>query len=134
MNRQTRRSTEKEDWKPLVKGIAAAVCSGFLLLILFAFLMTYKDMGEMLVMGMSLAALTVASLIGGYVFAATAGKRGMKNGAIIGGILFLTVTAAGAIVNGLTFHGMILIKAGLCLTGGMLGGIAGVNKTAKRKL
>lgn len=134
MNRQMHNAKGGGEWRPLVTGLLFALGTAIALLLIFSFLLTIKDFGNAVQKAMTLISLAAASFIGGFSCSKRIGSKGLQAGAWIGGIIFLVITVAGIIMNGLNFSIITLIKGILCILLGMIGGIFGVNIKAKRKM
>ena len=124
----------KGEGSPLIRGGIAALVCATLLTLLSAIVITAADVSDSVIRMLGCLVLAVSCLLGGGICAKHSGVNGLKFGALIGGIVFLSVTLVGVILNGIQMHSIIFVKGLLCLLFGIIGGIWGVNSSAKRKL
>ena len=75
---------------------------------------------------MGLVSLAVGCLAAGYVLGRKKHKGGIKQGALCGMALFLLCLIGGFIFGSVTVGGFFA-KLAVCLTAGVIGGVAGVN-------
>ncbi len=127
-------SNSREGWQTVVVGWVAGIMTALFLMMISAWFMTVKDCSETLVSVLSYTIILFSCLVGGFVSSRTAGRQGLKVGAIIGGTVFATVLVSGVITNGFQGDVQMLIKGALSVVFGVLGGIFGVNTNGKRKM
>ena len=125
---------KKGEGSPLIRGLITALICATALTLMSAILITTTDITESLVQILGCVILAGSCLLGGGITAKHSGVNGLKCGAVIGGIVMLIVLFVGVILNGLELHSITPVKALICLLFGMIGGIWGVNSSAKRKL
>ncbi len=118
-----------EVYKNLGKGLGIALLSTFILLVIFAILLTYTDIGENTITPVILIITSISILIGSSIGNMKAQKNGIFNGALVGGSYILILYLISSLLNwkfSLNFQSIIMIALGV--TFGILGGIIGVNK------
>lgn len=118
---------------PLIAGflVGSAVC--FLLLFVFAFLMTLKDVPEWALGLISASCSAAGALFGGITAAVIYKKRGIFIGAGIGLIIFTVIFIVGCFCGAEPFSLTRLASLAANVILGAAGGIIGVNTAAKRK-
>lgn len=113
--------------RPLVWGIVAGIAVCLLLLLLMAAVMTAKDIPQAAVTPMAVVAAAAGAFTGGLTAARIARENGWLLGAIAGLLLYVLVALCGMIflqdVNG----EYVLLKLGILVACGAVGGMLGVN-------
>lgn len=113
----------------IAKGVGISLLTTFILLILFASLLTYTQISETIINPVIIVITAISILIGSSIGNIKIKKNGLLNGALIGGIYILTIYFISSILNwkfGLEIQSIIMIVIGMIF--GILGGIIGVNK------
>lgn len=113
----------------IAKGVGIALITSFLLLLIFAILLTYTQISENIINPVIIIVTAISILIGSSIGNIKLQKNGLVNGALIGGIYMLTIYLISSILNwkfGLEIQSIIMIIVGMVF--GILGGIIGVNK------
>ena len=113
----------------IVKGVGIALFSTFLLLLIFATILTYTETSETIMNPVIIVITAISILIGSSIGNIKIKKNGLLNGALIGGIYIVTIYMISSILNwrfGLEIQSIIMIVIGMIF--GVLGGIIGVNK------
>ena len=115
------------------KGFVVGIVVTGLLLCVFAGIMLMLDMSAASTEYFSVAALIIASFIGGFFAAKFSGEKGLMTGAAVGGALFLFISLISVIfardVKLLDF----VIRLAATLPAATVGGILGVNAIGKNK-
>ena len=126
-----------KDFSPARAARVIAVCMAVglavtaVMLMLFAVLMTVKDLPDGAIAPMALSALGVGCLAAGFAAARRIGRRGLLVGAITGAGLCLLTLTVGWFTGGASTAGTVLFKAVLTVLCGAIGGVLGVD--AKRR-
>ena len=105
----------------IAKGVIISLITTFILLFIFAVVLTYTDVSETIINPVIIVITAISILIGSSIGNIKIKKNGLLNGAFIGGI--------SSILNwkfGLELQSLIMIAVGMIF--GILGGIIGVNK------
>lgn len=113
----------------IAKGVGIALFTTFILLIIFAAILTYTQTSESIINPVIIVITAVSILIGSSIGNVKIKKNGLVNGAIIGGIYIFIIYLISSILNwnfGLEIQSIIMIAVGMIF--GILGGIIGVNK------
>lgn len=113
----------------IAKGVGISLLSTFILLVIFASLLTYTQISETIINPVIIVITAISILIGSSIGNIKIKKNGLLNGALIGGIYILTIYLISSILNwkfGLEIQSIIMIVIGMVF--GILGGIIGVNK------
>lgn len=114
--------------RPLLWGTLVGVLSCLLLLLLMAAVLSTGDISKAAVTPLAVSAATAGAAVGGFLTARLRGENGLLFGAACGFILFLLVMLAGFIMLHQLRGGYALLKLGLMLAAGAVGGIVGVNR------
>lgn len=110
-------------------GIIISVITTIILLLLLSAVLTYTSIGENIIQPAIIVITGVSILLGSSVSNYKIKRRGILNGAIIGGTYLLTIYLLSSLINRvycLNTASVITIVIGIGL--GILGGIIGVNK------
>lgn len=113
----------------IAKGVGISLLTTFILLIIFAALLTYTQISENIINPVIIVVTAISILIGSSIGNIKIKKNGLVNGALIGGIYIATIYLISSILNwkfGLEVQSIIMIAVGMIF--GILGGIIGVNK------
>ena len=113
--------------RPLLWGLSVGVVSCTLLLLGVAALFCGVDVPPGLVTPLAVTAATIAALLGGWVAARIAGRRGWLMGLLCGGALFLILLLWGLSRGGVE-GGYAAIKLAALTLGGAVGGVWGVHR------
>ena len=114
------------------KAAAAGVIPSALLLLLFSFIMTKKDIPLMLLNPFGALLLSLACFISGYMAARQFKKRGMAVGAGCGCLIYMLVFVL-SLMDSFSIGITALIKMFIALLSGAAGGVIGVNARRMRK-
>lgn len=118
---------------PIAIGVSLSFGICFLLLSIFAAILSKGDFGESTLTAMSFTAQTLGALIGGFAAAKINKKNGLIMGVANGAIMFALLTVLSMILGG-SLSVMTVIRLILLVLGSTLGGIMGVNIRKKQKL
>lgn len=113
----------------LAKGVGISLLTTFILLIIFATLLTYTQISETIINPVIIVVTAISILIGSSIGNIKIKKNGLVNGALIGGIYIGIIYLISSILNwkfSLEIQSIIMIAVGMIF--GILGGIIGVNK------
>ncbi len=113
----------------IAKGVGIALVTTFVLLVIFAIVLTYTQISETIMSPVIMIITAISILIGSSIGNIKIKKNGLINGALIGGIYIFTIYLISSILNwkfGLEIQSIIMIVIGMVF--GILGGIIGVNK------
>lgn len=122
------KNIEQKNIIQIVKGIGISIIITLCLLFVFSLLLTYTDISEDTMPTVVIAITAISILIGSSIINLKIKKRGIVNGAIIGGSYILILYIISSIISGsfaLNLPAIIMIISGVLA--GMLGGIIGVN-------
>ena len=107
-------------------GIAVALVTGAVCLVLAALLMTFLDISPTAVTVLSVIAAAVSAFVGGFTTARVAGHNGWLAGLLVGGVLLAVILITGLILYRNIRIGFLFVKLAVLLLGGMAGGMVGV--------
>lgn len=113
----------------IAKGVGIALLTTFILLLLFAGILTYTDISETIINPVIIMITAISILIGSSIGNRKIKKNGLINGTLIGGIYIVIIYLISSILNWefrLGLQSIIMIVVGIIF--GILGGIIGVNK------
>lgn len=120
---------ENKTIKNIAKGVGIALTTTFIMLVIFAILLTYTNIEEKIANTVIITITAISILIGSSIVNFKIKKNGLKNGAIIGGAYILIIYLISSIWNwkfNLEIQSIIMITIGMIF--GILGGIIGVNR------
>jgi len=112
--------------RPLGIGLAVALITGAVCLVLTALLMTFVDMSETVQTILSVVSVAVAAFVGGFTAARTAGKDGWLQGLLVGAVLLIVLLITGLFLYRDIRIGFLFIKLAALLLCGMAGGMVGI--------
>ncbi len=113
----------------IAKGVIIALITTFILLLIFATILTYTQVSESIINPVIIVVTAISILIGSSIGNIKIKKNGLVNGAIIGGMYMIIIYFTSSMLNwhfGLKWESIIMIIIGMIF--GVLGGIIGVNK------
>lgn len=119
--------------KPVLAGTAAGAFACAFVLTLLSLLLSLQNIPQIIITPMSLAALAVGAFTGGFVAARAAHEKGLALGLACGALLFAAVCMLGQGIKGNEMGVMALVKLGIALVCGALGGVLSVNHKKRRK-
>ena len=121
-------NSDKNNIIQIVKGIGISIIITIILLFVFSLLLTYTNISEDVMPTVVIIISAISILIGSSIINLKIKKRGIINGAIIGGCYIIFLYVVSSILSGsfaLNLPAIIMIVSGILA--GMLGGIIGVN-------
>jgi len=116
----------------IIKAAVLGAVFSAILLLLFSFSLSKNDIPLEIVNPFSAFLIAAASLCSGYLAAKKIKQRGMAVGATCGTVIFLLVSLI-SLMNSFEIGILALIKFGVSVLSGAIGGILGVNTKRKRK-
>jgi len=122
----------EETTKNIFKGIAIAMITTVVMLLIFSIILAYTNTSENTITPVIMVVTGISILIGSSIGSIKIKKNGIINGGLIGGIYILILYLISSILNwrfGLNIQSIIMIAVGMIF--GILGGIIGVNKKWK---
>lgn len=112
----------------ILKGSITAIVITFVLLLIYAILLTYTNLNEN-TMSITIIIITAISiLVGSFISSMNIKKNGLTSGMLVGLIYIITIYLVSSIIDqnfGLTMYSIIMIA--LSIVAGAVGGIIGVN-------
>ena len=112
----------------ILKGSIIAIILTFILLFIFAILLTYTNIQENIINPIIIVITAISILIGSSISTLKIKKMGMVNGGFIGLIYILTIYFISSITgSGFTLQIQSIIMMISSVVAGMIGGIIGVN-------
>ena len=131
-------TTEESEWKRktlcIVKGCAFSIVFSIVLLTIYALLLANTDISENTIMPVVLIITGISILIGGTISSRKIKKNGLIYGGIVGLLYVITLYLASSITIvgfSLSMNSLLMLIVGTIT--GIIGGIIGVNLSAKRK-
>ena len=115
--------------KYIFKGVGIAIVSTMILLLIFSILLTYTNISENTITPVIIVVTGISILFGSSIENRNIKKKGILNGAAIGGIYILILYLISSILNwkfSINLQSLIMLIVGIIF--GILGGIIGVNK------
>lgn len=117
----------------VLKGVTAAIISGTLIILIFAFLSLRFDDPISMAPIFGVSTLLLSSLIGGYIGARSLGEKGFFCG-IMTGLAFILILALAALLSGSVIKTpMFSMIAPISVLISSLGGMIGAGKKKPRK-
>ena len=125
-------SKSKAFVRPILIGWIAGGVACLLALLIMAAIMATKDVPQTAILPLAVIAAAFGALISGFTAAKLVGQNGWLIGAICAALLFLLTGICGFGLYGQLDIGFMLLKFGVMLACGVIGGVAAVN-LGKRK-
>lgn len=113
--------------RPISISCLLGACATAAVLLLVSLVMSLQDLSPSLISPASTMAITLGSLLAGYLCSRMVKKYGMMLGGACGSILFVLAFFAGLLSYDTAPGWACLLKMVIMITGGMVGGILGVN-------
>lgn len=114
--------------RALAVSVAAGVVATFLILSIFAALMTVRDLPHSAVVPMSILGVAAGTILAGYCCARILRERGLLWGLGCGTVIFLLAFFCELMLLGRPVGILALYKFIIYAASGMIGGVLGVNK------
>lgn len=114
--------------RALAVSVAAGVVATFVILSLFAALMTVRDLPHSAVVPMSILGVAAGTILAGYCCARILRERGLLWGLGCGTVIFLLAFFCELMLLGQPVGILALYKFIIYAASGMIGGVLGVNK------
>lgn len=112
----------------VIRGSVVAIFISLILLLIFAFLLTYTNIAENTINPVIIVITGISILIGSGISTLKIRKNGLLNGGLVGLMYILTIYLLSGITGsgfGLNINSIIMII--VSIISGMIGGIIGVN-------
>ena len=120
--------TENKILSPMIKGVLISILTTVALLIIFAGILTFTNVPESSITPVIILVTAISILIGSSITNHKIRKKGLLNGAAIGGIYMIIIYLISSILNGyFMLNSLSVIMIVLGIIAGILGGIMGVN-------
>lgn len=117
---------------PVAIGVLGGLIVSILILLIFAIVMTVKDLPQGAVDPLACVSIAAGSLTGGFLTARARRSRGLLYGMISGLGFFLVLWVTGVAMHEAAASILVLVKLALSLVLGCVGGVAGVNVKRKK--
>lgn len=112
----------------VVRGSVIAIFISLILLLIFAMLLTYTNIGENTINPVIIVITGISILIGSGISTLKIRKNGLLNGGLVGFIYILTIyLLSGLTGSGFGVNANSVIMIAVSIIAGMIGGIIGVN-------
>ena len=125
----TKQISENKNLISIFKGVLISLGTTFILLIIFAALLTYTNIQESVITPVIIVITAISLLIGSTIGNNRVQKNGLLNGAMVGLIYILLLYLISSILNGnfaINIASIIMIVVSMFL--GTLGGVIAVNR------
>ncbi len=125
----TKQISENKNLISIFKGVVISLVTTFILLIIFAAILTFTNIQENTISPVVIIITAVSLLIGSTIGNRKIEKNGLLNGAMVGLIYILFLYLISSILNGnfsLNLASIIMIIVSIFF--GILGGVVAVNK------
>ena len=126
---ETKQVIESNNLTSILKGVAISLVTTFILLVIFAAILTFTNVQENAIVPVVIVITGVSLLIGSTIGNRKIRKNGLINGALVGLIYILILYLISSILNGnflLNMKSIIMIIVSIIF--GILGGVIAVNK------
>ena len=126
---ETKQVIESNNLTSILKGVAISLVTTFILLVIFAAILTFTNVQENAIVPVVIVITGVSLLIGSTIGNRKIRKNGLINGALVGLIYILILYLISSILNGnflLNMKSIIMIIVAMIF--GILGGVIAVNK------
>lgn len=134
MNKRKRNEPNNKYLRPLLTGIITGALVIAAIIMLCALFFVIRDMPQTAAMPIALVAAGIGSIIGGVAAARSMREQGMIIGGLTGLALFAITFIVSLFIDGGTFSIFTPMRFIIMTLAGALGGILGVNSSAKRKM
>ena len=126
---ETKQVIESNNLTSILKGVAISLVTTFILLVIFAAILTFTNIQENAIVPVVIVITGVSLLIGSTIGNRKIRKNGLINGALVGLIYILILYLISSFLNGnflLNMKSIIMIIVSIIF--GILGGVIAVNK------
>lgn len=113
--------------KPICKGAVKAVAITLLICAFLSLIMLYIDFSDELLSYISIALLGVLCYLSSYFSTQIKRTKGLLQGILCGGLIFVLMFILSVLSGNLSISEQLPIKAVVCLTFGIIGGVKGIN-------
>lgn len=127
-------SGANETWLCLLWGLIAGLATVAVGIAVCAWILTVRDCSESAAVPMGTVCIALGAGVSGYVAARRKREQGMVAGGLTGLALFLLMLIVSVFVSGTRFTIATPVRLLLCVSLSALGGILGVNLSAKRRI
>lgn len=134
MNKRKRNEPSNKYLRPLLTGMITGALVIAAIIMLCALFFVIRDMPQTAAMPIALVAAGIGSVIGGVAAARSMREQGMIIGGLTGLALFAITFIVSLFIDGGTFSIFTPMRFIIMTLAGALGGILGVNSSAKRKM
>ncbi len=134
MNKRKRNEPQNKYLRPLLVGLAVGAAVTTAIICICAMFFVIRDMPQSAAMPIALVSSGLGAFIGGVAAARAMKEQGMIIGGLCGFALFSVTFIVSLFVGNGSFTVFTLLKFIIMTLAGALGGILGVNSSAKRKM
>ncbi len=120
--------------RPLIVGVIVGAVVSAAIIMLCAFFFVIRDMPKSAAMPIALVAAGIGAFLGGVAAARSMKEQGMIIGGLCGLSLFALTFIVSLFVSGGSFTVFTPMRLIIMTLAGALGGVLGVNSSAKRKM
>lgn len=120
--------TESKNIVKIIKGSTVAIIITLLGLIIYSVILASTGIGENTINYVVIGISALSILIGSIISVSKIAKKGMLNGAIVGGVYIVIIYLLSSIINlNFDINSNSIILIAFSMVAGMLGGVIGVN-------
>ena len=112
----------------IIKGSTVAIIITLLGLLIYSVILASTEIGENTINYVVIGISALSILIGSIISVSKIAKKGMLNGAIVGGVYIVIIYLLSSIINlNFDINSNSIILIAFSMVAGMLGGVIGVN-------
>lgn len=120
--------TESKNIVKIIKGSTVAIIITLLGLLIYSVILASTEIGENTINYVVIGISVLSILIGSIISVSKIAKKGMLNGAIVGGVYIVIIYLLSSIINlNFDINSNSIILIAFSMVAGMLGGVIGVN-------
>ncbi len=120
--------TESKNIVKIIKGSTVAIIITLLGLLIYSVILASTEIGENTINYVVIGISALSILIGSIISVSKIAKKGMLNGAIVGGVYIVIIYLLSSIINlNFDINSNSIILIAFSMVAGMLGGVIGVN-------
>lgn len=134
MNKRKRNGSDNKYLRPLAVGLAVGTAVTAAVIMICALFFVIRDMPQSAAMPIALIAAGIGAFIGGVASARSMKEQGLIIGALTGLAVFAVTFIVSLFVGSGSFTAFTQMRFIIMTLAGALGGILGVNSSAKRKM